>query len=222
MRSFAFTLLLWSLSLNLYAEVDNRHIVSLSASATQSVENDTAIIRFAAKAQARDPADVIHIINQKMQQALEDLEDVRGITLQTGSYQVTPIYDKNRITIWRGSQTLILQTQNLEQLPELIAQVQNSLPYQSMQFTLSSEERLRIEKQLMPEAIDNFKAQAKLAMQSFGAQQALPLETQIQTQPPQNTPMLKAMAMHDAAPALKAGKSQVTVTVRGKFVFLYK
>lgn len=222
MRPLTFTLLLWSLSLSLYAEVDNRHIVSLSASATQLVENDTAMIRFAAKAQARDPADVIHIINQKMQQALENLEDVKGITLQTGSYQVSPVYDKSRITIWRGSQTLILQTQNLDQLPELLTQVQNSLPYQSMQFTLSSEERLRIEKQLMPEAIDNFKTQAKLAMQSFGAQQALPLETQIQTLSPLGAPILKTMPMHNTAPALKAGKSQVSVTVRGKFVFLYK
>jgi len=204
------------------ADIDNRHIVSLSARASQHLENDTAILTFAAQARANSPAKVIQQINQSMQEALEILEDWPQLLIQTGSYQVHPIYDNNRLTLWQGRQTLSLQTQDLAQLPELLQSLQTVLPYQSMQFTLSQTERQQIEKQLIPIAIQQLKTQAKLAMQSFSARQALPLTTHIQTQ--QSIPQMHALAktLNNPAPSLKAGRTQITVKVQGKFVFLYQ
>jgi predicted secreted protein len=213
---------LFLLPFTLQAEPDSRHIVSLSASASQAVENDTVTVRFAATAQDSNPAEVIQQINQQMQEALDTLQGKEGVTLQTGNYQVNPVYEKNRLTLWRGAQTLILQTQNLDQLPDLLTQVQNILPYQSMRFSLSTAERQRIEKELIPSAISNLKTEAKIAMQSFSAHQALPLETVITTHNARPAPLMRAMAADNTPPAISAGQSVVQVSINGKFVFLYQ
>ena len=222
MKNMLLTFLLCTLPFTLWAEPGHQHTVTLSATASQSIKNDTAIIHFAAQAQGQTPAEVIASINQQMQQALEALEDNKQIQLQTGTYSVYPVYEKNRLIMWRGRQTLSLQTKNIKELPDILAEVQEILPYQSILFTVSQTKQQQIINTLITKAIQNLKERARLAMKSFGAKQALPLTTNIQTHPNSYLPIYRTLAAKDSAPGIKAGQSKINVSVSGQFLFLYQ
>ena len=218
---FTFLFLLFA-PFAVHAEEPSGHILTLSASAQTTVPNDEVILTFQATAQSKYPSEVVRKVNAKMQAAVEAAQDLQneqnGLEIQTGNYQVTPIYDKNRLTYWRGKQTLILKTQNPARIQDALAQLESILPYQSIQYRVSAKAQQAAQNTLIPQAIEALKTRAKLAMQGFHAKQAVPLSTHIHTQSPVQ---VMSSRLTSTGATILPGKSVIKVSIEGKFQLIY-
>ncbi len=216
------TLLLLLLTATAQAEEPSGHILTLSASAETTVPNDEVILTFQATAQSKYPSEVVRKVNTKMQAAVEAAQEIQNeqhdLEIQTGNYQVTPIYDKNRLTYWQGKQTLILKIQNPAHLQDALAQIEAILPYQSIQYRVSTKAQQAAQNTLIPQAIEALKTRAKLAMQGFHAKQAVPLSTHIHTQTPMR---VMSSRLASTGTTILPGKSMIKVSIDGKFQLIY-
>ena len=135
--------------------------VEFSVNAEITLQNDLAEATLAAEAENTDPSQLATEINRTMAWALNQAHGTSGVEVQSGNYQTYPIYDdKNRFQRWRGSQTLILRSQNVEALNTLIGALQQKLQIKNMAFTVSPERQSAGEAKLYDQVMENFKERA--------------------------------------------------------------
>jgi predicted secreted protein len=197
------------------------HQVHFSISASERVDNDEVEVHFQHTAQAASGEAVMQQINQAMQQALSLLKPHSELSVQTGTYQVHPVYNKQRlISHWQGQQSLFVTSQNLPGLVKILSQIEPHLNYQGMRFQLSEQSRQAQLIRLTQRALADYRQQAQRIANSFDAPRFQLLETRVHTQAnstPLRTPYLQAArAMSEAAaPALEAGHSELSIQVDG-------
>ncbi|KUJ74491.1 hypothetical protein AVO42_03575 [Thiomicrospira sp. XS5] len=195
--------------------------ISFAETVTETVNNDQVTVHFLARAQDDDPDTVAREINQQMQQAKRLLDRTSGLRIQTGGYQIHPIYDKNRkIQSWRGQQSLSIETQNTPGLAEILADLQSLLNYNGMQFSVSRQQKERVMSQLLKRGIQAYRDTAKQIARAFGKEAFNITETRIEnTMPPGLYRQPRALAMTamkaESAPVMEAGESDIRLTITG-------
>lgn len=195
--------------------------ISFAETVTETVSNDQVTVHFLARAQDDDPDAVAREINQQMQQAKRLLDRTSGLRVQTGGYQIHPIYDKNRkIQSWRGQQSLSIETQNTLGLAEILADLQSLLNYNGMQFSVSHQQKERVMSQLLKRGIQAYRDKAKQIARAFGKEAFNITETRIEnTMPPGLYRQPRALAMTamkaESAPVMEAGESDIRLTISG-------
>jgi len=201
------------------------HTLHFSVTEQARVSNDSVAITFAHLAQAPTAEAVMAQINQKMQQAQNELRPFTEIEIQTSHYQVHPFYDKSQmITHWQGQQNLTIQTENQAGLPKLLAQLQPLLMYQSLRFYVSNRAQAQASKDLLSKALKHYQAKAQRIANTLGAQSYRLLETHITSnQPavPYRTTALRSTRLNDEShsePLLEAGKTEMSVHISGTMV----
>lgn len=195
--------------------------ISFAETVTETVSNDQVTVHFLARAQDDDPDAVAREINQQMQQTKRLLDRTSGLRVQTGGYQIHPIYDKNRkIQSWRGQQSLSIETQNTPGLAEILADLQSLLNYNGMQFSVSRQQKERVMSQLLKRGIQAYRDKAKQIARAFGKEAFNITETRIEnTMPPGLYRQPRALAMTamkaESAPVMEAGESDIRLTISG-------
>lgn len=195
--------------------------VSFQIEVGRDVENDRVVAMMHVTAEDKSPARLADAVNKDMSWALDQARAVSSIKVSSGGYQTYPVYDDQKIVRWRARQELQLESQNVDQLSELIGTLQSRLQMQSMQFSVSPEQRQQVEEQLIEEALVGYQRRAELIVKSLGAKGYGLVDVAVQTGRHDQIIPLRAEAMSMmskasvAPPALEKGTSRVTVQASG-------
>lgn len=210
-------------------------VINLDAEARRVVTQDRVQANLAYEATGKTAAEVQNTINTKMTMALAKANAVAGVKVNTGYYNVYKTYEneppnppkpytaaeREKYAVWRGSQTLVLDGANKDNVLKLAGDLQGeNFAMQGMNFYLSREASDRIKDELIAEALTNVRTRA----QKVATQLALPKIHMARItiggsggyQPPV---MMRAMAMKGAeaadmaTPVGQAGESEVTLNV---------
>ena len=216
----AWLLCAWSLANAADPQGPTHNLVSLQADASAEVANDTLVAVLSARAEGSQAARLADEVNRRINWAIAQAKAAAGITVETHSYQTSPVYVKNTLTGWRVSQAIRLESQNAARMSELVAKLQEQLQVRSIEFQVSEPAKRRVQNDLITQAIDRFTARAKLITGNLSrsSYRLVRLDVHTDHAAPPPRPMLRAMARSAeavAAPALEAGTQRITVSVNG-------
>lgn len=142
-------------------------IVNLQASASVEIETDTMQANIAVEAENYDPAKLAKIINEKMAWALSTAKPFKAVKVKGGQYTSHQLYNKRVFRAWRGTQTITLESKNSTELGKLIGLLQKKLLIKSLRYHVSKEKIATVKKDLIKQAIANFKEQAQVITKGF-------------------------------------------------------
>lgn len=200
--------------------------VSFQVEVGRDVENDRVTALMSVTAENKKPAELADIMNSTMQWALDQARGNDKVKTRSGSYQTYPVYDDKKIVRWRGRQELHLESQDIDQLSELIGVLQSRLQMQSLQFSVSPEKRQQVEDQLIEQALSAYQARAGIIQMALGAKGYRLRDVGIHTggqDPIVPVRMKTASVLRQssvAEPAMEQGTSRVTVQVSGSIRLL--
>jgi len=194
--------------------------VQLGAEASMQVENDTLTAQLYAQREGSDLAQLADAVNRKITEAVKRVKQVEGVSLQTQGYQTYPVYQQQRLSGWRVRQSIRLESRDAAELSRLLSELQSDLALESLQYSVSPEQRQAAEEQLISRAIDAFQQRAALVTKQLGRSDYRLVEMQINSSGDSAPPMrLRAgtMAMESkvAPPSLEAGSQTLQVNVNG-------
>ena len=198
--------------------------VNLQAQAEQEIPNDQMIVLLATEHDGSDTADLAAKVNSDMQWALDSIKKYSAVESQTKNYQTYPTYSKQIVIGWRASQHIEIKSEDIAALTELVGKLQEKLKVKQMSFSPTTETRVRIENELIEEAMQAFLARVEIVKKNMPDKNYRIIELNINTggyRPPvvhAQRAMMKSMEMA-SAPAVEAGTSKVTVTVSGRVQF---
>ncbi len=194
--------------------------VNLQAQAEREIPNDQMIILIATEHEGSNTTGLTAKINSDMQWALEIINKYSAVESQSKSYQTYPTYRKQVVIGWRASQQIEIKSENIAALTELVGKLQEKLQVKQMSFSPTTETRVRIENELIEEAMQAFLARVEIVKKNMPEKNHRIINLNINTggyRPPivhaQRT-MMNSMEMA-SAPSVEAGKSKLTVTVSG-------
>ena len=201
--------------------------VSFRVEVQREVTPDRMRVRLRATAEAETPATVQAEINARMQEAHRFLASHENLTVGTGQYRIQPVYRKERIVAWRGSQDLVLEGGDFVQLADVMGRLQaQGLAVQEVRYLISEPLRRRIESDLVDEAVAAFRARARQLATDFGARRHEVIEASVNAggHVPPVRPLLRAQALEStvaAPPVLAPGTQRLSVTVSGSIRLAY-
>ena len=201
--------------------------VSFQVEVGRDVENDLVTAILNVTAEALKPAKLADTINSTMTWALEQVRANQKVKSRSGAYQTYPVYEDKRIVRWRGRQELQLESQDADQLSELVGTLQSRLQIHSLQFSVSPDKRRQIEDTLIEQALAAYQRRADIIRKSVGAQGYTLLEVDIHTagqdrpMPPLRAEAVSMLSRSSVSqPAMEQGTSRVNVQVSGKIRLL--
>ena len=150
MRTLAISTLLLGtvLSPMVFAQDDNAlhyNIVNVQAEASRQVSNDEMHATLYEKSN-KQPAELSNQINQLMNQALATSRKYPQVKVETGAQSTYPIYDNdsNKLKEWRGRAEIRLESKDFKAASQLINELQQSFQTQSINFSVSDEQRKKL------------------------------------------------------------------------------
>ena len=201
-----------------------QNVAQLSASGSVEVQQDLLSIAMNTTASGADANAVQTQLKQALDAALAIARPAVSpgqLDLRTGNFSLYPRYDKNgKINGWQGSTELVLDGRDFSRITSTAGKIQ-SLTIGNVSFTLSREQRTKVEAQAQAIAIDLFKAKALEVSKSFGFTGYTLREVSINANDQSFQPRPRAMAIQaksaesDSAVSVEAGKSTVLVNVSG-------
>ncbi|NNE37891.1 MAG: SIMPL domain-containing protein [Gammaproteobacteria bacterium] len=201
--------------------------IHINAQVERDVENDQLEVSMVVEKQGNRPEDIAYEVNETMQWALEQAEGKSEIEINTRSYQTFPIYKNRLIVGWRATQELLLKSTDITELTDLVGELQERLQVRNMQFSPTRETRVRIENELISEAMEAFRQRADIIKQHMDEDEYRIVNLHVNTG--NSGPVMYRDAMvsraatmdmaMEMAPAVEAGTSKVIVTVSGSIQF---
>ncbi len=200
--------------------------VSFQVEVSREVANDRAEAVLSVTVEQRDPAQLAQQINATMGWALAQLKQHDAIRAHSGGYQTFPVYEDSRIARWRGRQELRLESADVEALSRALGVLQERLQIQSLQFSVSAEQRRQVEAALIEQALAAFGERAQLIRKSLDAQAYRLMDATVHSGPLQQPIGLRAEAMGAVgaaaitSPGFDQGTSRISVQVSGRIQLL--
>ena len=187
---------------------------------SRPVENDRMQAVLSVTVEDENAAQLADQINRTTAWALQAAKAQRKVEVRTASYQTYPVYDKNKIRRWRGTQELVLEGSDFAALSNLIGQLQERLQVNAINFSLSPAQRATAEDEMITQSLEAFKQRAELVRKELAAKSYRIVDVFIDTGAAQPVPIIRragAMAAAEAVapPAVQGGTSTLTVSVRG-------
>jgi len=203
-------------------EVQIEGLVNLQATASQEVKTDTMIATVAVEAENYDPAVLAQTINKKIAWAIAIAKKHPDVTTKGGQYTSHQIFNKRIFKAWRGMQSITLESKNSASLGKLIGLLQEKLLIKSIRYQVSTEKIDAVNKSLVKQAIQNFKAKAALITKEFDKNKYVIHQINI-NQNNQHSPVYYAKsrgmadsAMVESVPAnLQQNSSKIQVNING-------
>jgi predicted secreted protein len=196
--------------------------VGFSVERSREVANDWVTAVLSVTHEDPKPAEVAARINRDMTWALDLAKARTTVRTRSGGYSTFPVQDPKRgdVRHWRGMQEVVLESGDVEAVTALVGELQERLQVQSLAFSVSPEQRRKVEEELVAEALRGFQDRAELVRKSFGATGYRLVEVQVGTGgggPPPVRPMMRAMAASAEMmpPAVEGGTSEITVSASG-------
>lgn len=199
--------------------------VDFQVEAARDIDNDLLVATLGVEIQNTQPAAVARQLNLTLNDALEKARTFNTVKTSSGQQRTYPVYSKrNQIDTWRGHGELRLESRDFKAAGELIMQLQNTMQLGNLQFTVAADTRATIENDLISTAIKSFQLRADAIRHAMGAKNYKTVQLSISNNgaPPRPMPMLRGMAMAEAAPEFAGGESRMSVQISGTIELEYK
>lgn len=136
----------------------NYNIVNIQADASRQVANDQMQAVLYIEKSHKQPAELSNQINQLMNQAQALSRKYPQVKVETGAQSTYPIYDNdnNKLKEWRARAEIQLESKDFKAASQLFSELQQNFQTQSINFTVSDEQRKKVENELMIEASKTF------------------------------------------------------------------
>jgi len=209
------------------AEELNYNLINLSGEAETYIDNDMLIVTMTATADSDTASDATRKVNDDMSWAIEQLEGLGNIKIQTMNYQTHPKYQSNAIIGWTTSQHLRLESADIDSLSGITGKLQQRLLVSSMGFEASYDRKKEAADTLIRNALATFRAKAKLIAETIGAKDYRLVTLSVGENTPHPAPYQRGFQMEAAvmskasAPQVTAGESKVSVRVDGTIQLIY-
>lgn len=206
----------------------NYNVVNVQAEASRQVSNDEMHATLYIEKSNKQPAQLAVQINQLMNEAMSLSRKYPQVKVETGAQSTYPVYDNDsrKLKEWRGRAEIRLESKDFKAASQLINELQQDFQTQSINFTVSDEQRKKVENELMVEASKNFQQRAQLISQAWnkGSYNLVNLNLNTNSYVAQPIMMRASMAKFataEAAPAqdVAAGESKITVNANGSIQF---
>lgn len=202
---------------------EGQTLVSLSVTERRSVVPDRLVAMLRVEQEDRDAQVLQQRINTMMERALERIGEPDGITISTGRYAVYQ-YDRQPQggrgdTVWRGSQTITLETANAHsRVHELAGELQDT-GFVMNQLSWELSRRLADETRdtMLAAAINRAQEQAQRAGQALGRPDVELAEVTVERGADFSPMMMRSTAAMDmsesSSPSSRPGETEVTLTI---------
>ena len=206
----------------------NYNIANVQADATRQVSNDEMHATLFVEKNHKQPAELSTQITQLMNQAITLGKKYPTVKLKTGSQTTYPIYDNDnqKLKEWRGRAEVQIESKDFKAASQLIGELQQSFQTASINFTVSDEQRSKVENELIAEASKNFQQRAQLLAQAWNKSGYNLVSINLNTsnfypQPMMMRASMAKMEMADSAPVqdVSARESKITVSANGSVQF---
>ncbi len=201
-----------------------QNVAQLSASGSVEVQQDVLSISLSTTRDGADAALVQTQLKQALDAALAQARQAAlpgQLDVRTGNFSLYPRYGKDgKINGWQGSTELILEGRDFSRITTTAGKIQ-TLTLGNVSFSLSREQRAKVEGEAQAQAIERFKAKALDISRGFGFTGYTLREVSINANDQGPVPRPRMMAMQaksetaDAPVSVEAGKSTVLVNVSG-------
>ena len=199
-------------------------MVQLSASGSVEVQQDLLSISMTTTRDGLDAGTVQNQLKVALDPALAEAKKSAQpgqLDVRTGNFSLYPRYARDgKINGWQGSAELVLEGRDFARISTVAGKVQ-TLTLGNVTFSLSREQRTKVEGEAQGIAIDRFKAKAADIAKGFGFGGYTLREVSVNANDQGFAPRQRAMSMEakaassDAPVPVEAGKSTVLVTVSG-------
>ncbi len=239
--------LLFAISPTAYAqEVQNglkiepgQTVLSLSATEQTDLKQDLLQASLRIEVEGKDAKKLQDEINKSMQKAVDLAKGVKEVKTSTGQYNVysydpnpqppQPLSAKERAArlVWKGSQTIDLQSKDQAQLLDLVGKIQDmGFVMNGLNYALSPEQAEAYRDNLMTAALKKIQTKADLAAKALGKSSFDIIEVNVDgSNPYPPVPVMFKTARMDmaagsaapmAAPVAEAGEQTVSLSVTAR------
>ncbi|WP_018873729.1 SIMPL domain-containing protein [Thioalkalivibrio sp. ALJ16] len=202
---------------------DGSTTLTLTGNSERQVDNDRMTVLMQTEARAPEAAAAAASVNRSMEAALERVTKLETIEARTIGYSTRAIHasdDRSRISAWQVQQSLELTSGDFDRLGELVGTLQQQdLTVSQIRFSLSTEARREHRAAMIEEAMADLKDQARVLAHSLGATHLQTLEVELpddRYSGPQPIMAMRAMDESASQPALEAGHSTLSLSLRGR------
>jgi predicted secreted protein len=200
-----------------------QNVLNLSANGTVDAPQDLITISLVASRDGPDATGVQTQLKTLLEAALAEAKRAAQpgqMDVRTGVFSVGPRYtNQGRIDGWRGTVELVLEGRDFARITQVAGRVPG-MTVGNVGFSLSREQRAKVEGEAQQIAIERFKAKANELARGFGFSGYALREVSVTSNDfmpmPRQMAMARASAGAESAPVpVEAGKTAVTVTVSG-------
>lgn len=189
----------------------------------EEVQNDEVRASMYKKAQASDAKTLATMLNTSINNAMKIAKRYPTVTVSSGQQRTYPRYDKNdKIIGWTGQANIDLKSTDFAAASQLIADLQQTLVMENLNFTVSDAKKEALEQKLMTEASRAFQQQAKNLARAWDARGYRVINVNLNTNNnsyprPMYSMRAESVAMDNAVPSqnFESGNSTISVTANG-------
>lgn len=205
--------------------------VDFQTEVSREIPNDQLNATLSIELTDKDPARLSRDLTLAMNEALKKAKAFPSVKASSGNQQTWPIYGQgitvsSKLEGWRGRAEFKLESTDFKAAGELIAQLQEKLQLNGLNFSVANSTRQALENSLSTEAIANFRTRAdkireawqaksyKLVNMGLGSAGAAPQY--------RNVMMMAKTADAEAMPGADyaGGESRMTISVSGTIELL--
>ena len=203
-----------------HEHVQRYNQISLDASASAEVENDTMIASLFVQEEGNKASELSGQVNRKINWALEQLKSFDDIKVETESYSTSPVYNKGQIIAWRVRQSIKLESKDMALMTDVIGELQAQLKLDGISFDVSREKREQQTEVLIDKALSAYSARAKQIANNLNHDRYKIVNIHVSTSsvsPRNNYRSAGVMMAESAVPApdFSAGERTLSVRVNG-------
>lgn len=205
-----------------HAEPTGYDQISFQTEVKEEIANDEVRASMYKKAQATDAKTLATTLNTSINRALAIAKRYPTVTVSTGQQSTYPRYDKNdKIIGWTGQANIDLKSTDFTATSQLIADLQETLVMNNLNFGVSEIKKDALEQKLMTDASRAFQQQAKNLTRAWDARGYRVITVNLNTG--NNNfprPMYSSMRAADAESSIpsqnfESGNSTISVTANG-------
>ncbi|WLW67454.1 MULTISPECIES: SIMPL domain-containing protein [unclassified Psychrobacter] len=208
---------------NAHAEPTGYDQLTFQTEVKEEVQNDEVRATMYKKAQASDAKTLATTLNTSINNAMKIAKRYPSVTVSTGQQRTYPRYDKNdKIIGWTGQASIDLKSTDFVATSQLIADLQQTLVMENLNFGVSDAKKDALEQKLMTDASRAFQQQAKNLTRAWDARGyrvvTVNLNTNNNNYPrPMYSMRAESVAMDSAVPSqnFESGNSTISVTANG-------
>lgn len=206
-----------------HAEPTGYDQLTFQTEVKEEVQNDEVRATMYKKAQASDAKTLATTLNTSINNAMKIAKRYPSVTVSTGQQRTYPRYDKNdKIIGWTGQASIDLKSTDFVATSQLIADLQQTLVMENLNFGVSDAKKDALEQKLMTDASRAFQEQAKNLTRAWDARGyrvvTVNLNTNNNNYPrPMYSMRAESAAMDSAVPSqnFESGNSTISVTANG-------